>query len=224
MKPGILPPATPAQVKAQKLCELVMDAQGRTAIVLERGKDETKFLPMDPDGVFVTYSSSSVFKTRFPFSQRDEVACEDHKALRTATVQAAARCYVTHATFAGASEEAVAELKRLVPVTPKEEERIMAAKKKTETKEKTEKTPKAEKAAKPVKNSGEKKTRSGAAATFRELIMAGNKTDDQIFAEVQKRHPDVGDDKRSYVAWYRNDLKKKGENPPAPKKELKKAS
>lgn len=214
MKPGILPPATPAQVKAQKLCELVMDVQGRTAIVLERGKDETKFLPMDPDGVFVTYSSSSVFKTRFPFSQRDEVACQKFHALRTATVHAAARCYVTHATFAGASPEAVAELERLVPITIKEKEQIM-----TKKVEKTEKIPKAKAA--PKAAGGGTKKRSGASVTFRELIMAGKLTDDQIFIEVQKRHPDVGDDKRSYVAWYRNDLKKKGENPPAPKKSLK---
>lgn len=221
MKPGILPPPTPAQVKAQKLCELVMDAQGRTAIVLERGKDETKFLPMDPTGVFVTYASSSVFRARFPFTQTDEKA---PKALRVATVHAAARCYVTHATFAGASGEAVAELKRLVPVTPKEEEQIMAAKKNQapKTEEKVTKVKAAApRAAVKTGGAGEKKTRSGAAATFRELIMAGNKTDDQIFAEVQKRHPEVGDDKRPYVAWYRNDLKKKGKNPPAPKKSLK---
>ena len=217
MKPGILPPATAAQVKAQKTCELVMDTQGRTAIVLERGKDETKFLPMDPTGVFVTYASSSVFRARFPLSQRDEVACKDHAALRTATVHAAARCYVTHATFAGASEEAVAELKRLVPVTPKEEEQIMVAKKNKAPKE--EKGTKTKAASNAVGEGA--KTRSGVAATFRELIMAGNKTDDQIFAEVQKRHPDVGGDKRAYVAWYRNDLKKRGENPPAPKKSLK---
>lgn len=221
MKPGILPPATPAQVKAQKLCELVIDAQGRTAIVLERGKDETRFLPMAPEGVFVTYSSSSVFKVRFPFSQLDEEACKKFHALRTATVHAAARCYVTHATFAGASPEAVAELERLVPITIKEKEQIMA--KKAEKAEKAEKkaakTPKA-KATPKAAGEGTKK-RSGASVTFRELIMQGKLTDDQIFAEVQKRHPDVDDGKRSYVAWYRNDLKKKGENPPAPKKSLK---
>lgn len=59
-----------------------------------------------------------------------------------------------------------------------------------------------------------------AASMFRELIMADGKTqkltDDQIFAQVQKAFS-LDDGKRSYVAWYRKDLIKKGSTPPAAK-------
>jgi hypothetical protein len=222
IRPGALPPCTPTQERAQKTVELVMDGQGRTAIRLLTDGNEVKFLPMINEGIFVTYASVSNFKMRFPFSQKDPQGPE---GLRKATVRAAARCYVTHATFAGASEEALAELEKLVPITKKEKETIMTVKKssmKPETEKSGKKVPEkkaaAPKAAAPkVAGDGTKK-RSGAAATFRELIMQGRLTDDQIFTEVQKRHPDISADKRSYVAWYRNDLKKKGENPPAPKK------
>lgn len=97
----------------------------------------------------------------------------------------------------------------------------MAAKKtSTKTEEKPAKAGK--KAAAPKEKKLLTGRRGGVASTFRELIMQGKLTDDAIFAEVRKRHPEVTPEKRSYVAWYRNDLKKKGENPPAPKKELKK--
>jgi hypothetical protein len=63
------------------------------------------------------------------------------------------------------------------------------------------------------------KTRStgpSAASRFRELIMAGKLTDDEIFATVAGEY-NLDEGKRSYVAWYRNDLVKKGENPPVAK-------
>lgn len=56
------------------------------------------------------------------------------------------------------------------------------------------------------------KVRSAADA-FRELIMEGKLPDSEIFARVQKEFG-LDDNKRSYVAWYRNDLRKKGQNPP----------
>ena len=46
--------------------------------------------------------------------------------------------------------------------------------------------------------------------------MAGKLTDDQIFSKVQDQYG-LEDNKRSYVTWYRNDLTKKGMNPPAAK-------
>lgn len=49
-----------------------------------------------------------------------------------------------------------------------------------------------------------------AAATFRRLILQGDLTDDQIFAEVQKIHG-LPANRRAYVQWYRNDLMKKGQ-------------
>jgi len=55
-----------------------------------------------------------------------------------------------------------------------------------------------------------------AASRFRELIMEGKLSDQQIFAAVQK---EFGlDDKRfTYVKWYRDKLRKDGLNPPEAK-------
>lgn len=59
-----------------------------------------------------------------------------------------------------------------------------------------------------------------AASMFRELIMADGKTqkltDDQIFAKVQEKFG-LDDSRRTYVAWYRKDLAKKGQTPPVAK-------
>lgn len=60
-----------------------------------------------------------------------------------------------------------------------------------------------------------------AASRFKELIMGTDVknaqsfgwTDDEIFAQIQQEF-DLPDERRNYVAWYRNDLKKKGETPP----------
>ena len=58
---------------------------------------------------------------------------------------------------------------------------------------------------------------------FRRLIMEKDgrtglckHTDDEIFAAVQQAFG-LDDNKRSYVAWYRNDLRKREQNPPDPK-------
>ena len=48
-----------------------------------------------------------------------------------------------------------------------------------------------------------------AAGRFRELILAGGKSDDEIFAAV-KAEFNLDDNRRSYVDWYRKDLKKQG--------------
>jgi hypothetical protein len=68
----------------------------------------------------------------------------------------------------------------------------------------------AEKPAKP----GEKKM--SAAQMFQDLIMAGKLTDDQIFEKVQAEFG-LDEKKRGYVKWYRNHLKKQGQNPPEAK-------
>lgn len=83
------------------------------------------------------------------------------------------------------------------------------------------KAEKATAAAKPVKvkevaakTDKEPRTRGDTAgAMFQELIMAGKLKDDDIFAKVKEKYG-LDDKKRSYVAWYRNKLKKDGKNPP----------
>lgn len=57
-----------------------------------------------------------------------------------------------------------------------------------------------------------------ASQMFRDLILKGGKTDDDIFKAVKERFG-LDDSKRNYVGWYRNELKKKGllEGKPAEK-------
>lgn len=203
---------------------------------MERTKDDVKYIPMMSEGLYIAFSSPSNFKRRFPYSPKDWVDVKKIPSLKTLEVEHTARCYVTHALYAGASEECMIELEKLVTVTNKEKERIMGTN--AEKQKKAEKPAKARtaKAAAEAKENGGKKVdgktkkpvdgktaerakRSGAAATFKELIMAGKLTDDAIFAEVRKRHPEVSADRRNYVSWYRNALKKDGKEPPPARKE-----
>lgn len=93
-------------------------------------------------------------------------------------------------------------------------ERIMEAKKRKAGVKKATAGKKAEAKAKATKSPGEK--RVTAASMFKELIMAGNFSDDVIFKKVQDKFG-LDDKKRGYVAWYRNNLKKGGAKPPEPK-------
>jgi hypothetical protein len=67
----------------------------------------------------------------------------------------------------------------------------------------------------------EKKERAPSASSrFKELIMANATAkkplnDDEIFDKVAGEF-NLDEKKRTYVAWYRNDMKKKGMNPPDP--------
>lgn len=63
----------------------------------------------------------------------------------------------------------------------------------------------------PTMNSSKPSARQDtAAAMFRRLILDGKLTDDEIFKEVQKAFG-LADNRRSYVDWYRKELKKKGQ-------------
>lgn len=55
-----------------------------------------------------------------------------------------------------------------------------------------------------------------AAGMFRQLIREGKLSDDAIFKKVQAKFG-LDDSKRSYVGWYRNQLKKAGEKVPDPR-------
>lgn len=217
-----------AKAAAQKLVHLLMSDEGRTCLVWPADdKGYCQYLPMASEGLFIHRTQKALLRRQFKF---DSVEPEAPASLQRSTIESAARTYVTHYTYAGGSDEALALLETLVTITPQESERIMAtknekakkveksAKKSAEKKaEKPAKAAKAEKAPKAEKAAGESQARkrTGAANTFKSLIMGGKLTDDEIFAEVQKAHPEVTQDKRHYVSWYRNQLKKQGENPPA---------
>lgn len=152
-------------------------------------------------------------------------------------VKRAAKLLIGYSQDLGAYKDALDALERLTNLQPLEREQaIMKTESATATKAKTTKpaaakaaakaeTPKNGKSAKDIKKdvkaSTKEKTREPTAASrFRELIKEGGKTckhsDDEIFAMVKKQF-NLDDSKRSYVAWYRNDLKKRGETVPEPK-------
>ena len=155
-----------------------------------------------------------------------------------------ANLYFEYARHAGATKEALDVLCRVINISDQEYEMAVAKKNAQAPKADTEAAkpasePKATKAP-AVKSAAEPKApaakaakvdkpaaktdakadtgaaKPSASARFKELIMAGNKTDDEIFALV-KTEFSLSDDKRGYVKWYRNDMAKKGLNPPAAK-------
>lgn len=161
-------------------------------------------------------------------------------------VSRAAKLLIGYSQDLGAYADALNALGRLTKLHPMEKETAVTVQTAT-PKTTTTKTPKAAKekpaakpaketkaskaaaapvktgkdikaAAKASKEAGEKKPTS--AARFRELLKEGGKvckhTDDEIFAIVKKEF-NLDDKKRSYVAWYRNDLKKRGETVPEAK-------
>lgn len=152
-----------------------------------------------------------------------------------------AELYKERALRLGASPEALDVIGKLCNLT--QGERDMAAAKTQKAEEATPRTrqkpaerkPDPQKAAKaqatekPAKAPKEPAApRESASAMFKQMIMEADgrsgkckHTDDEIFAAVQEKFG-LDDGKRSYVAWYRNKLKKDGETPPEPKKEMEK--
>lgn len=130
------------------------------------------------------------------------------EAMRVAAEAAAAKVAekaAKKAEKAAKAEKARAELKEIKAKVKAEKE----AKKAVSAAAKPAKAPKvAGEAAAP------KVRKPSASALFAELIMAGVLTDEQIFAQVQSVFG-LSDDKKGYTKWYRNDLRKKGKNPPA---------
>lgn len=55
----------------------------------------------------------------------------------------------------------------------------------------------------------QRKPRRTASSVFQTLLLAGDKTDDEIFQEVQAEFG-LAPEKRSYVSWHRSSLKRQG--------------
>lgn len=190
------------------------DAQRRTCLLLERNDVSVRCIPLDVvEGLAVVELAADDFDLRF-------------KPLVDYPAERMARLYVSYATSIGATEAALRALGRLTTIHPQEHDmatRKKAAKAATAVTKKpaTVKGGKKKKAAKPARKTTDKTTaraeggarRETAAQLFQDLIRAGTLTDDQIFAKVQGKFG-LSDDKRSYVAWYRNRLRKNGEKVP----------
>jgi hypothetical protein len=193
---------------------------------VERSAGLVKFIPLDIVlGLEVHSTSADSFDQRFT-------------PMEGYPVEKACQLFVNYSQTLGATKEAMDYLGQVINVSKQEFE--MATTKKQTVAEK----PAAAKAVKPVAKKAaakptevkagrraidpvvktkpvEKPAKTGekkmsAAQMFQDLIMAGKLTDDQIFEKVQAEFG-LDEKKRGYVKWYRNHLKKQGQNPPEAK-------
>jgi hypothetical protein len=135
-----------------------------------------------------------------------QVTDEEFIRMTTKTMADRKKAVETNAGKKGTAKTAEAKAPKRATQTPEEKEAKKAA-----NLAKLRELNEAKKAKRAAE--GPKERKPSAASRFKELIMAGKMTDDNIFADVQKEFG-LDDSKRSYVAWYRNQLRKDGQNPP----------
>lgn len=203
------------------------DSNSHTCIQISRRDGFVKFIPLNILGFGVEELGEEAF-------DRVWAADTDYP------VERAAKLYAAYAAELGGSPEAMRELAKITSLS--QEEISMATSKNTEVAAKKTPAAPAKKVVAPTKVAAQTKAapakkaaaqtkaaptkkasdtagsekRHSAAQMFKDLIMGGDLTDDQIFAKVKKEF-NLDDNKRSYVSWYRNDLSKKGFKPPAAK-------
>lgn len=191
------------------------DHQRRTCLLVSDG-EQVEYIPLDISDGFQVHST-----TLASFSQR-------YTKMPDYPLDKAAQLYLNYALAVGATNEVIDHLSKIISVT--DEDRKMATSKRAAAPAKPAKKEVVEKPArkrrakktetapieKPARKRRAKSTSTeytSAAQMFQGLIMDGKLTDDEIFSQVQKAFG-LDDKKRSYVTWYRNNLIKKGANPP----------
>ena len=202
------------------------DHQRRTCIQVERANGRVKYIPLDISaGLEVQTMGVDAFDQRF-------VPMVNYPA------EKACQLYLGYSQNIGATKEALDYLGQVVNIS--EQEFKMATAKKaaasadekrtaprrvtndakgpTKSSRRTTDPVAASPKGKPVKASVERpgEKHESAAQMFKDLIMEGRLTDDQIFEKVREKFG-LDDKKRGYVSWYRNNLKKQGANPPEAK-------
>lgn len=192
-------------VKATELIKSCYDAQRRTCIQVERESGVVKYIPLDLEaGLHVRELPEESFDAEFTLN-------DDYPAAK------ACKLFVDYGLRMGVTHEALKYLGLIINITGKEIDMATAKQtKKPTAKPAAKKAPAKTAVKKPTtkKGTGEGPAkRDSAAQMFKDLIMAGNLTDDKIFERVQAKFG-LDDKKRNYVSWYRSNLTKKGENPP----------
>lgn len=185
-----------------------IDDHRRTCIEIYRKNGDVHYIAVEyGESIEIHQEQEKDFDKRF-------------KLLEEYPVEKAARLFVEYAKYLGATEPALNKLAQLCNLSKSEKEAIMATAKKSAKKTEAAKPTKKEpsKPAKPIvkKAPAVKKESGSAAQMFKDLIMAGKMTDDQIFKKVQEKFG-LSDNKRSYVNWYRKHLEKQGAKPPKAK-------
>lgn len=173
------------------------DYQGRTCVQVARDLATVTFVPFDLAGLHLTYAPRSTFDARY-------------KPLEGYPVKKAFDTYKKFARDYGATQDVLDALGREVKLT---QEDVDMAKKKMAARA-SGSNGHSNGAKNGARTPGAK--RETASAMFQQLIMEGKLNDDQIFSKVKSKFG-LDDKKRSYVAWYRNHLKKGGKKPPAAK-------
>lgn len=196
-----------------------VDVSQHTVIEGERKDGTVFYIPFDAE--------EGLLVKKLPAKDFDRI----YKPLLDYPVERAAKLYLQYATHLGATREALNYLGKYTQITQGEiamatskkntDEKLAAPKKEAPAKKPTAPpTKKAEPKAKAEPKKAEPKAkgekRESAAQLFKDLIMEGKLTDEQIFKKVQAKFG-LDDNKAGYVKWYRNDLRKQGaKNVPDP--------
>lgn len=213
-----------AKAAAKPKIELIttgvyQDFNSRTCIKVDEVDGTVFAVPLDIEGLKVVTFNATDFN-------------QIYKLMPNYPIGKACGLYLSYAKTLGAEPGVLEYFDKFITVP--EEDRIMATTKQREkslfdadtkkTRAPKEKAVKAEKPMKPIKEAKPTKVSKAtptdgpksAAQMFKDLIMEGKLSDDQIFAQVQVAFG-LDDSKRSYVQWYRNKMQKDGLNPPAKK-------
>lgn len=213
-RPPPPPPVSPAMQAARERASVRKNHNNRTCLEIERREGKVYYVARTDDTGWELMSMGT-----YDFDHEYSTQMPDYPPER------AAKLMVGFMQDEGGSPEALRALGSLVTITQKELEVVMAkaAKKPSIATASGAKKAAPKAAAKgTAKPTKEREPRHTVAQMMKDLIMEGKKTDDAIFAEVQKEFK-LDDKKRGYVSWYRNWLKKHGKNPPEAKKDPKAA-
>lgn len=172
------------------------DYQGRTCIQLKRDVATVTFVPLDLNGLHLTYLPVAKFE-------------EHYQPIKGYPVVKAVKKYLEFCKDYGATQDVLDMLARVVK--PTEEERDMAKKKLTKAGD-SKGASGAKKAGKASKGG----PRGGIGELIRSLITAGKEPDDIVKA-VKAKFPGANT-KASNVSWYKNDMRQNGQKVPGDKK------
>lgn len=191
VKPPKAPPPPPPAKHGDVMA--MADYQGRTCIQLERGPVTVTYVPLDVMGLHLTYMPKDKFDARF-------------QPLRGYPVEKAVKHYIGMAVDYGATKDVCDRLSKVVKMS---EEEVSKALLKLTTHAVEGGEAMANGKAKKAKNKvggGIKKPGSG--ARIREMLLKGVETE-EIVKAIHKEFAGAKTS-ASTVAWYKNDLRKKG--------------
>jgi hypothetical protein len=195
-----------------------VDFSQHTVIEGERRDGTVYYIPFDAE--------EGLLVKRLPIKDFDH----KYKPLLDYPVDRAAKLYLQYATHLGATREALNYLGKYTQITQGEiamatskkntDEKLAAQKtaekKPVPAKKETPKKAEPKAATKKVEPKAKGEKKETASQMFKDLIMEGKLTDEQIFKKVQAKFG-LDDNKAGYVKWYRNDLRKNGvKNVPDP--------